>query len=151
MLKSFVKRSLDGEKKLLLILLIISASSGALAFSLQYFFGESTVYRDEFYIDLEPGVNPIVNINTAGMPVEIVYWSGDDIKVQCVAELPLIVDVTAEESLYGTINSQIITISQDDGFAISIFTPDMFRYNLKVFLPESVEFEEINVHSTVRS
>jgi len=71
------------------------------------------------------------------MPVEIELWDGEDIKVDCVAELPLI--ITQEDE------GRFITISQDDGFAVSIFTFDLFRYKLKVYIPKNVEYREVNV------
>jgi hypothetical protein len=138
--RNFVKRSLDNKKKLFIILLTASVVSGLSALVLNIF-GESTVYRGEHYIELNPDRLQTLSINTAGMPVEIGIWDGDGIKVTAVAELPLIIRSADEEGEF----LPEISISQDDGFAISLFTPDLFRYSMKVYLPRMAEFKEINV------
>ena len=136
-IRNFVKKSLDNQRKIFLILLIISVSSGLLALTVQLLFGKSSVYRDTLYIEVDSSLRPSVSVYTAGMPVEIELWDGEDIKVDCVAELPLI--ITQEDE------GRFITISQDDGFAVSIFTFDLFRYKLKVYIPKNVEYREVNV------
>ena len=144
-IRGFVKKSLDNQKKLLVILAAISILSAGLSVAAQFAAGDgsflsgSTVYRDEFYIELDPNARrPTVNVSTAGMPVEVATWNGNNIKVECVAELPLIIDISDEFELE-------ITISQDDSFAVSIFTFDLFRYNLKVYLPLGFDYRELNV------
>jgi len=131
-IRDFVKKSLDNQKKLLVILITISAVSGTLAFLLQTLRGESSVYREQLY--LEP--KRVTDINALGLPVEVEFWDGDTIKVICVAELPLIIEEKEHE----------LKIEQNDDFSVSIFTIDMFRYSLNVFLPRSFEFWEVNVN-----
>jgi hypothetical protein len=137
LVRSFVKRSLDIKKKLFIILVSISVGAGVGAVLLN---GESSVYRDEFYIPLNPydETRQVLNIHTAGMPLEVAVHNGEGIKVVCVAESPLIIDNEQENE---------ISIIQDDGFAVSLFTLDMFRYKLRVYLPRGVEFREINIVS----
>lgn len=138
-IRNFVRKSLDNQKKLIIILAAVSVISGVLAAGTQLLFGKSSVYRDEFYIAIDPNLSrPEVNINTAGIPVTVGVWDGEDIKVECIDELPLIVDISEAFE-------QEITISQDDSFAVSLFTFDLFRYNLKVFLPASVDYRAIKV------
>ncbi|MCL1903005.1 MAG: DUF4097 domain-containing protein [Oscillospiraceae bacterium] len=137
-IRSFIRKSIDNQKKLLFILIGVSLISGVLALAVQLLFGESSVYRGEIYIELNPDIRPIVNINTAGIPVEVLTWDGDSIKAVCVSELPLIIEESEE---FG----REVTINQDDGFAVSIFTPDLFRYRLTVFLPRITDYKEINV------
>jgi DUF4097 and DUF4098 domain-containing protein YvlB len=136
-MRRFVKRSIDNQKKLFFILVLTAAVSGLFAFLIQYFFGESRVYRGELYVELNAEVKPTVNIYTAGMMVDLAVWEGSEVKIECVAELPIIV----ETDKFG----EEITISQDDGFAVSIFTLDMFRYKLKVFLPQHIEYKSVSV------
>jgi len=133
LVRNFVKRSIELKRKLFLILLSIAIISGAGAFALQYYYGESSVYRNTTYYE----VKPYIDIYTAGMPVEITTWNGDEIRIECVAELPLIVN--DEDELE-------IIISQDDSFAISIFTLDMFRYKMKVYLPQNPQFSKYSEH-----
>jgi hypothetical protein len=142
-IRRFVKRSIELKKRLFLIFATTSIVSGIGVFVVQYWFGDFLkvdAYKDEFYIELNAQIKPIININTAGMPLEIAIWSGDEIKVECVAELPLII----EESERG---GEELTISQDDGFAVSLFTKDLFRYKLKVHLPQFIEYKQINITS----
>jgi hypothetical protein len=146
-----VKRRLEKPKLLLVILLIIAVISGALTVLAEYYYRRydsrdvwnTRVYRSVHHIELDSQVAPIINIYMAGMPVEIAVWDGDTIKLQCVSELPLIID---EEIGEGFLHE--ITVSQDDGFAISFFTLDMFRYNLKVYLPRWAQYEQINIVSS---
>jgi hypothetical protein len=135
--RRFVKKSIDIQKTLLIVLISISAVTGLLAFFIN---GESTVYRDELILQNKP----VIDIYSAGMRVEILAWDGDVIKVECVAELPLIIEET-EDSL---------KISQDDGFVVSVFTLDMFSYRMVIYLPRSPEFGEytqVNIHSAGKS
>ena len=131
--RRFVKRSLDNKKKIFLILLSIAVGTGLSAFAVQYFFGESSVYRSVEYYE----VKPVVSILTGGMAVEVAVWDGEEIKIETVAELPIFVDDESEQE---------IIISQNDDFVVSIFTLDMFRYKLKVYLPV-YEYKEINIIS----
>jgi hypothetical protein len=133
--RNFVKRSLDNQKKLLIILLTVTVISGLSAAVLQILFGGSSVYREVIFI--EP--KPIININAVGIPLEVDIWDGDTVRVESVAELPLII-VESERD-------RELTIERNDDFAISIFTLDMFRYKLKVYLPESFEFNVVNINS----
>jgi len=140
LVRRFVRRSIEIKKKLFLILLLIAAISGLGAFTVQHFWGQSGVYRATVFHE----ARPTVNIYTAGMAVEVSVWDGEEIKLECVAELPLMI----EQDEYET----EVTISQDDGFAVSIFTLDLFRYKLKVFLPkepelfgETGQYKEINI------
>jgi hypothetical protein len=107
------------------------------AFVIQTLFGESSVYRDEFYLELTPGVKPIINISTAGMPAEILTWKGTQIKIRVISELPLII----ETDKFG----EEFWINQDDSFAISLLSFDMFRYKLTVYLPQSAEYKRLNI------
>ena len=51
LVRNFVKKSLDNQKKLFIILISVCAASGLLALVLN---GESNVYRAEHYIELNP-------------------------------------------------------------------------------------------------
>ena len=139
-IRDFVKKSIDHQKKLLIILVCVSVISGGLAVITQMFFGQSSVYRETFYIELDPVIRPVVGIHTAGMPIQVYAWDGAHIKVECVAELPLV--VTESEEFGREVN-----IAQDDSFSVSIFTLDMFRYYLRVYLPEGRDYKEINISS----
>jgi hypothetical protein len=133
--RRFVRRSIELRKKLLLILAAVSLTTGAAAVLLR---GESTVYRA--VAEYEP--RPYVNIYTAGMPLVVSEWDGEYIRIEVVSELPLIVEL-CDDGLE-------ITISQDDGFAVSIFTLDMFRYRLLVQLPRDYPFKEVNTRDGQR-
>ena len=148
-LTKFVKKSIDNRKKLLIILVCISFVSGISAFLLQFFLGGSTIYRAELFIEVVDDVNPTILINTAGMRVEVVPWDGETVKIECVSELPLIIEDITEESNQGLIKNQTVTISQDDGFVVSLFTTELFRYRMKVYLPQSRVYKEITVNSSV--
>jgi hypothetical protein len=131
-------------KLLLISLSAIAVLSAIAAVSAQQRFAESTrwdtrVYRGRHYIDVAEGVSPTININTAGMSVEIAVWDGEWVKVEAVAELPIIISQQIDDGIHD------ITISQDYGFAISFFTLDMFRYNLKIYLPRLVRYERIAI------
>jgi DUF4097 and DUF4098 domain-containing protein YvlB len=134
-IRKYVKKSIDNQKKLFLILLAVTVISGILAFTVQITFGGSSVYRDELFVSIETGFKQTINIYTAGMPVTISLWNGDDVRIRCVAELPLIIQQTENE----------ITISQDDGFAVSMFTLDMFRYAMEIELPRALEYRRLNI------
>ncbi|MCL1789425.1 MAG: hypothetical protein FWG33_03625 [Oscillospiraceae bacterium] len=121
-----------------MILISVSVISGLLALGIQLLVGRSSVYRGEVFIELDPNIRPIVNINTAGIPLEVYAWDERLIKAECISELPLIIEESEELG-------REISINQDDGFAVSIFTPDLFRYRLKVFLPRGTDYKEINV------
>jgi DUF4097 and DUF4098 domain-containing protein YvlB len=131
-LNKFIKKSIDNQKRLFVILLAISVVSGGLAFFVQYRWGGSTVYRAELLFEAKREIH----ITTAGMPVQIDSWDGEGIKIVCVAELPIIIE-EGENS---------ITVKQDDEFTISLFTLDILRYNMKIYLPAD-EIHEINVLS----
>ncbi|MCL2035901.1 MAG: hypothetical protein FWG83_00750 [Oscillospiraceae bacterium] len=101
------------------------------------------------FIEVVDDVNPTILINTAGMRVEVVPWDGETVKIECVSELPLIIEDITEESNQGLIKNQTVTISQDDGFVVSLFTTELFRYRMKVYLPQSRVYKEITVNSSV--
>jgi hypothetical protein len=139
-----VRRKHDIKKVLLVTLSVIAVLSAIAAVLAQRRFAESTrwdtrVYRGTHHIELAPNTPPVVNINTAGMAVELAVWDGDSIKIETVAELPLIIAEEIDERFHE------ITISQDDGFAISFFTLEMFRYHLRVYLPRWAEYERIAI------
>jgi len=138
LVRSFVKKSLDNKKKIFLVLLTTSIVSGLLAL---VFRGESTVYRGEHLVELNPERSQTLNIHTAGMPVRVSVWNSDEIKVTAVAELPIII---RDKDPDGEFLDEI-TIAQDDSFAISLFTPELFRYHLNVYLPRAAVFDEINI------
>jgi hypothetical protein len=138
---------MEAKKKALLILSIIAAVSLVMTVLLQRRFAESTrwdagVYRGTHHFELTAGVTPVINIITAGMPVQLEVWDGDTVKVTAVAELPLMISEEIDEGY-----AHEITIIQDDGFAISFFTLDLFRYNMRVYLPRAFEYEQINIVS----
>ena len=137
--RNFVKKSLDNRRKLFLILLSVSVVSGLSAVIIQVLFGTSSVNRENFTVELNPDFahKQTVNINVSGMSVEVAVYDGDGVKVECVSELPLFVEE----------DDHVLTISQDDSFAISVFTPDLFRYKLKVYLPRKLVYREINIVS----
>jgi hypothetical protein len=133
-------------KLLLVIMSAVTVLSGIAAVLLELRLRDSDrwgtrVYRATHYIELTAGVAPIININTAGMSVELAVWDGDSVRVRCVAELPLMISEEADQGFHE------ITISQDDGFAISFLTLDMFRYHLRICLPRSAQYQQINMIS----
>ena len=133
MFKQFVLNCIKNKKRVFAGLISISVLSGVGAFLMQYMYGNSSVYRAELLAEAKPSVNII----TAGMPVQIATWNGSEIKLECVSELELLIEET----------DKAITVKQDDGFAVSIFTADVFRYNLKVWLPEDGDYKEVNIIS----
>ncbi|MDR0222801.1 MAG: DUF4097 domain-containing protein [Oscillospiraceae bacterium] len=133
MIKRIIKKSVDNKKRFFAVLLAVSAISGTGAYLARNGFGGSSVYRAELFY----AAPPRVSVNTAGIPVEMFAWNGDSIKIECSAELPLIILEDEGE----------ITISQDDGFAVSVFTLEVLRYRIKIWLPERRDFTEINVTS----
>ncbi|MCL2632936.1 MAG: DUF4097 domain-containing protein [Oscillospiraceae bacterium] len=133
MFKQIIKKSIINPNRVIAVLLVIAVLSGAGAYFVQYRFGGSSVYR----VELSYEVKPFLSIITAGMPVEVASWDGSEIKLVCVSELPLIIEETEDE----------IKINQDDGFAVSFLTVDIFNYNLKVLLPRDYEYKEIHIIS----
>ncbi|MDR0197854.1 MAG: hypothetical protein LBI36_06530 [Oscillospiraceae bacterium] len=133
MIKRIIKKSVDNKKRLFAVLVAVSIVSAAAAVLTRNAFGGSSVYRAELFC----AAPPRVNVNTAGIPVEILPWDGGFIKINCSAELPLIIKEDENE----------LTVSQDDGFAVSVFTPEVLGYHIKVWLPSERDYTEINIVS----
>jgi tellurite resistance-related uncharacterized protein len=145
-----LKLKVNNIKLLIVILTVISVLSALAAAGAQYRYAERTdlwgdtrVYRATHLIELHEGVFPEINIYLAGMSVEVAVWEEPFIKVECVAELPLIITDNYEPRY-----KHEITIAQDDGFAISFMTLDLFRYHMKVYLPRFAHYGQINIVSS---
>lgn len=78
-----------------------------------------------------------VIIESVGLPVIITACYGEDLLVEYASELPLITDVTEEET----------RIAQDDGFAVSLFVRDALNFYIKISLPVNAPYKRIKVTS----
>ncbi|MCL2754444.1 MAG: DUF4097 domain-containing protein [Oscillospiraceae bacterium] len=147
MFKKKFRVKLKANKKIvaLITLLSISLTSAVAAVLAERRYGDrwdTRVYRAVHVIELHENYAPELEIYVAGMAVEIAVWEEAFIKVECVAELPLIIIDDYEPR-----HKHEIRIAQDDGFAISFMTADLFRYHLKVYLPRGAEFKRLGIVS----
>ena len=141
-----LKLKVNSIKLLIVVLTAISILSAGAAVLAEHRYADrwdTRVYRDTHYIDLYEGVFPEINIYVAGMSAQIEIWEEPFIKVEAVAELGII--ITDE---YEPRYRHEITIAQDDGFAISFMTLDMFNYHMKVYLPRFAQYGQINIISS---
>jgi DUF4097 and DUF4098 domain-containing protein YvlB len=92
----------------------------------------STVFSEQKYT---PPKN-YVKINVTSTPVTIRNYDGKEILVKYLGETPLSV----------TESDDSVTVTQDDSFALSLFTLKQFRYELQIWLPET-DFRALEVAS----
>ncbi|MCL1831583.1 MAG: DUF4097 domain-containing protein [Oscillospiraceae bacterium] len=140
-----VKRKRDIKVKLLIALSLLCALSSAAAVLAERYASDrfgGYVSRDTRYVELAKDMSHIINIHTAGIPLSIETWDGDTVKVSYVSELPVIISEKDEDGY-----TRETTISQDDGFAVSFFTLELFSYHMKVYLPQDVKYKQINIKS----
>jgi len=141
--KRFKLKRPQNIKKAFLILSLIAIISLGFTVASEVYFKDNPlarVYRTEHLISLDEVAPPTIDIITAGMRVELSLWDGDEIRIRPVSELPLMI---VKEHEYGYTHE--ISINQDDGFAISFFTLQQFRYNLQICLPRNREYRQINI------
>jgi len=121
------------RNRLIAVLTAVSLIFAALAYLTRNKYGGSTVSRGTIALE----ARSTVIIESVGLPVIITACYGEELIVEYAAELPVITDVTEEET----------RIAQDDGFAVSLFVPDALKFYIKISLPVNVGYKRIKITS----